>query len=296
MKKIKIALIIVLVGIIAYSGVQIFKDQKDSKADNIYEGDYETTPYVLCENIETTSEETISESSVVTSNATTEWKQANANVVCTVSINGLNNEPVVNTGKNQNEYLYKDINGNYNKNGTLFTAYGSELGKTNVTTIFGHSMKSGQKFGTLNKFKNLDYVKENPVFTLTDEYSDILVKIVGVCDVSSNYKKNNWYYADPNQSVESFVKQFRNRSYFVIPDKAPSDGKYVILSTCDYSFENERLIIVGRIMDSSEINTKDYRQNQFVQRAVEYYETHNVSAPSAEQLSKNYSANYGKTS
>lgn len=233
----------------------------------------------------------------VVENATTNWKNINGDVVGTISINGLDNEPIVSTPDNQNEYLYKDIRGNEDKNGTLFTAFDSEIGETKVSTVFGHSMKSGKMFGQLKKFKDIEYLKKNPTFQMTSENGNHLVKIVAVADVSCNYAKNNFNYQKSNLSEEGFDEfkhQVRNRSYFVIEDEFGYDDNYVVLSTCDYSFSDERLIVVGRIIDSTEeIQSENYQKNDTVLRAVEYYETFGKTAPSADVLADNYAENYG---
>lgn len=228
------------------------------------------------------------------------WYTVNNKTKATITIEGLENEPIVtnNTKEGQNEYLNKSIENEYSKSGTLFTAYDAELGVTNVTTVFGHSMKNGSMFGTLKNFKNLNYVKDNPTFTMSSLKFNYDLKIIAVADVSSNYYDSEWYYPQSNLSekeFENFKKEVRNRSYFVIPDKFDYSSKYVILSCCDYSFEDERLIVVARIMDKEEIvNTDNYFNNPIVLRANEYYNLHNINKPSEVALNNNRISNYGE--
>ena len=218
-------------------------------------------------------------------------------VVATITINNMvTNEPIVYTPDNQNEYLYKDITGNYNKNGTFFTAQDSCLGKTNVTTVFGHTMKSGKMFGKLKNYKNLSYLQSNPTFTMSDSDKEYKLKIVAVADVSANYTKNNWYYAQPNltpEQFETFKREVRSRSYFVIPDEFNYEDKYVILSCCAYTFTDERLIVVARIIDEdTKIYTTTNKKNTLVVRACEYYEKYGKKQPTSEQISNALKQNY----
>lgn len=228
------------------------------------------------------------------------WYTVNNKTTGTITIEGLRDEPIVtnNTVEGQNEYLYKNIEGESSKKGTLFTAYDAELGVTNVTTVFGHSMGNGEMFGTLKNFKELNYVKNNPTFKMSSLKANYNLKIVAVADVSNDYYDSGWYYPQSNlteKEFENFKKEVRNRSYFVIPDEFNYESKYVILSCCDYAFDGERLIVVARIMDECEIiNTTNYVNNSVVLRANEYYEVYGKTKPSESKLNENRIKNYGE--
>lgn len=228
--------------------------------------------------------------------ATDAWKEVNDKTTATITIQKVKDEPIVTTPDNQNEYLYKNIKGEKQNSGTLFTAYDASLGVTNVTTVFGHTMKNETMFGQLKKFKKLDYLKENPTFSMTSATSEYNLKIIAVANVSSNYADMGWYYAKSNlteKEFENFKKEVRYRSYFVIPDEFDYESKYVILSCCDYAFSGERLIVVARIMDTNEtVDVSTYAKNKLVLRANEFYRTYDQAKPSAEKLAENYSKNY----
>ena len=250
---------------------------------------------------DTTVEEEIEEEPVVVptpdlNTYTDSWKEHNKDVSATITIEGLKNEPIVTTPNNQNEYLRKNIFGKDSVSGTLFTAYDSVLGKTNVTTVFGHSMKNGSMFGTLKNYKDLNYLKAHPTFTMSSETANYTLKIVGVAEVSSNYADMGWYYAQSNLSEAQFAKfekEVRTRSRFVIPDEFDYESKYVILSCCAYAFSGERLIVVARIMDENEtVDVNSYAKNSLILRANEYYRTYDVKKPSQDAINANYEKNY----
>jgi sortase B len=229
--------------------------------------------------------------------AVTAWKEINNDVIGSITIQELDNEPIVQT-ENQNEYLRKDILGNYFQAGTLFSSEGSILGETKTTTIFGHSMSSGAMFGNLKKFKELDYLKSNPTFTVSSEYATYNCKIVGVLLPSANYKANGWYYADADlteEEFENFRFQVRARSLFVIEDEFDYDSNYILMSTCSYACDNERLVIVARIMEDGEtVDTSNWCANPVVLRCVEWYAKNGKNQPSWNTLYNNYENNYNK--
>lgn len=284
----------VVVALVAVIAVSVFKIMDINAMDKVETPtefiDDSFTEVTLDENLEAVSVETKEMT------AFNNYLLMNSNTVGVLSIASLNEEPVVNT-ENQNEYLYKNIRGEKGSEGTLFSASKSDFLRSDVTTVFGHNMKNGNKFGCLKNYKSLDYVKSNPTFSAENADGKVSLKIVAVADVSSDYKANGWYYANPNfadtKSFEKFEKEVRTRSFFVIPDRFTQNDKYVILSTCDYGFEGERLIVVARIMDENEtVDTSAYRTNNVVVRATEYYSTTGKTAPTESAVTSNFEANY----
>ncbi len=70
--------------------------------------------------------------------------------------------PVVYTPGSQNYFLHRDVKGNDTSAGTLFIAIDWEEGYNN-TLIYGHNMKDGSGFGSLQKFAKASYGKAHPV-------------------------------------------------------------------------------------------------------------------------------------
>ena len=315
----KFAYVLAILALVAVFGISTFKiysvfaapksnaDLLGDRAPSFDETIIETLPSVEeeTESTESTTEETeptVEETEPVVvitpgMQAVTSWKEINNNVIGAISIQDLKDEPIVQT-ENQNEYLRKDILGNYSTGGTLFTSEGSILGETKTTTIFGHSMSSGAMFGNLKKFKELDYLKANPTFTVSSENATYTCKIVGVLLPSANYTANGWYYADPTlteEEFENFRFQVRSRSLFVIDDEFDYESNYIMMSTCSYACDNERLVIVARILEDGEtVDTSDWCKNPVVLRCVEWYAKNGKNQPSWDTLYNNYNSNYNK--
>ncbi len=79
--------------------------------------------------------------------------------------------PVVYTPGSQNFFLHRDIEGRDNSTGTLFIAMDWEEGYNN-TLIYGHNMKDGTGFGSLQKFAKESYGKAHPVIHFSTLYED----------------------------------------------------------------------------------------------------------------------------
>jgi sortase B len=181
------------------------------------------------------------------------WQSVNSHVTGTISIQGLSEEPVLTVPSfdDQNYYIHKDINGNSSKKGSLFTAYDAVFGESNVTCIFGHTMRDGSMFGQLSRFLDKNYLLENPTFEIGTEAGTKTVKIIAVGHVDSDYIRGGWYYPQPqlNENEFSVFKtQVENHAELIIDDELDYASKYVILSCCSYGYEGERLFVLGKIL------------------------------------------------
>ncbi len=79
------------------------------------------------------------------------------------------NDPVVYTPKSQNYFLHRAIDGSNESKGTLFIAINWRDGYNN-TLIYGHNMKDGSGFGSLQKFAKQSFGKEHPVIRFDTLY------------------------------------------------------------------------------------------------------------------------------
>jgi sortase B len=146
-------------------------------------------------------------------------------------------------------YLHRLTDKTYNLAGTLFIDYRNNPDFSDfVTIVYGHNMKNGTMFGTLDNYKNQEYYNEHPLMYLaTPNQSYTLELIAGyVTDADSDA------YIIPQTSDErdEFLKDVIKRSTFdsgISIDDVARDDRLVMLSTCSYEYENARFVAVGII-------------------------------------------------
>ena len=84
--------------------------------------------------------------------------------------------PVV-QGKDNQEYLNKDVFGKFSFSGSIFLDYRNACDFTDsYSIIYGHHMEYGAMFGDVVEFKNDDYFQEHKtgaLFLLDDTYKTI---------------------------------------------------------------------------------------------------------------------------
>ena len=156
------------------------------------------------------------------------------------------NYPVV-QGKNNDQYLRKDLDGKYLVSGTLFADYrNGALNEDANYIIYGHNMKNGTMFSSLAKYKQQSYYDQHPImYYLTPDGNYKLELFAGLV-----VKRDDKIYL-PNQSEEEFaelIEEYRAKSTFKSDIELEYNDTIVTLSTCSYEFDNARYIVMGRLI------------------------------------------------
>lgn len=152
--------------------------------------------------------------------------------------------PIVQTAEEGGQYyLYRDIDGNDNKNGTIFLDWrcSSDFTTSNNNLIYGHNMKSGRMFAPLMNYKSQSYYDAHPYLYL---YTP-----------SQTYKVNLFAgFVTPHNSdvyayslSSSYLQECINSSTFNAGMGVPT-GNILTMSTCDYDYDNARYVVLGELV------------------------------------------------
>ena len=166
-------------------------------------------------------------------------------------IGGTNiNYPVM---QNSEYYLRRNIYKEYSTYGTPFLADYCNINLSDNLIIYGHHIKSGMMFADLNKYKSYDYYLNHKTIklyklqeteTIEEEY-----KIISCFKTTVNkggFKYYNFFNATSEADYNSFVEQCRELSFYNIEDTAKYRDKLITLSTCEYSLNNGRMVVVAK--------------------------------------------------
>ena len=160
--------------------------------------------------------------------------------------------PVMQSGDNE-YYLRRDFDEEYDKNGCLFLDYQCDIlsGNTNWI-IYGHNMQSGKMFGQLDKYSDEEYYKAHPKFEFDTIYEKGVYEIVYVFR-SKIYNEDAvvfkyYQFIDANSEVEfnSNMTEMEKLSLYDTGITPKYGDKLLTLSTCDYLENNGRFVIVAR--------------------------------------------------
>ena len=151
------------------------------------------------------------------------------------------NYPVVQAADND-YYLYRLLDGSYNRNGTIFMDYRSSADMTDGNTlIHGHHMRSGAMFGELIHYQKQKFYDQHPVIYLSTPEKNYRLDLLAGCVVEHD---DEIYTTD---LTEEQVAHYMANSTFT-SEKEYKGGQIVTLSTCSYDFEDARYVVMGELV------------------------------------------------
>lgn len=125
--------------------------------------------------------------------------------------------------------------------------------------IYGHNMKDGSMFGDFDKFRDVEYLKENPIINFTTIYDATDVDYVPFALFDASMTPGNADYfkiRKPNfedeAEMQTYLDDVRARSLFTIPVDVATTDELITLVTCSYTQDDGRFLIVGRKLRQGE--------------------------------------------
>ncbi len=158
------------------------------------------------------------------------------------------NLPVV-QGDDNRYYLKRLPDGTYSSGGSLFLDYLNTPDFTDDTSfIYGHNMRNGTMLQPLLEYKKQDHYNSNAImYLLTPEQNFKIEIFAGILtDLESDVY--TFSFGSPEEK-QAFIDDLVSRSTFTpyyVPD---ADSALLCLSTCAYDFENARYVVFGKLTE-----------------------------------------------
>lgn len=161
------------------------------------------------------------------------------------------NYPVMQTPDEPNYYLDHNFDKESSKHGALYARETCDINKPSANiTIYGHRMKDRTMFAQLDKYMEKSFFEENPYIyfdTLTELHT---YKIVSVFLTTATYGKGFPYQryldSETDEAYIGFVETCKELALYDTGVDAGIGDKFITLSTCEYSQENGRLVVVAK--------------------------------------------------
>lgn len=180
-------------------------------------------------------------------------RDQNSDFIGWISIEGTNlNFPVMYAPNNKDFYLRHDFSKEYSVYGVPYLDEKTTLGANDQSEnliVYGHNMKTGTIFGCLTGYKEADYYTEHPLIQFDTVYGDGTYEVFAafsidvVQDTSFVY---NQYVDMDEETYNTYVDEVISRSD-VDSGIRPEYGEQLLtLSTCEYSSDNGRYVVVAR--------------------------------------------------
>lgn len=160
--------------------------------------------------------------------------------------------PVMQTANNE-YYLDHNLNQEYDKNGSIFMDKDCDVLKPSTNLIvYGHHMKSGKMFGSLDKYSDPSYYEEHPLIEFDTIYEEGIYKIIYVFR-SKIYTTDEivfkyYQFIDANSEEEFYsnMNEMSSMSLYDTGQTAEYGDQLLTLSTCDYTQEDGRFVVVAK--------------------------------------------------
>ena len=183
-----------------------------------------------------------------------ELKKQNNDIVAWLEIpNTKINYPVLQTTDNE-YYMTHTYKKEYSADGSIFLDkdYNWDLPSSNLL-IYGHNNRNGNMFEELLKYEDENYYKEHPNIEFTTVDEDCEYEIISVFKSRVYYKSEKsvfrYYYfinAENEEEYNYYVEESKKASLYDTGKTAQYGEQLLTLSTCEYSQEDGRFVIVAR--------------------------------------------------
>ena len=157
---------------------------------------------------------------------------------------------------NKDFYLRHDFNKEYSVYGVPYLDEKTTLGANDQSenlVIYGHNMKTGTIFGCLTGYKEAGYYQQHPYVQFDTVYGDGTYEVFAAfsidvaADTSFVY---NQYVDMDEETYDTYVEEVISRSDVDTGIRPVYGEQLLTLSTCEYSSDNGRYVVVARRVDS----------------------------------------------
>lgn len=170
--------------------------------------------------------------------------------------------PVLYTPEEPEHYLRRAFDGSYALSGSLFIGASSAPDGSNII-IYGHNMKDGSMFGSLDYYADEDYAREHSKIIydlirpdgsyerLTFDVMAAFYSRIYTVDEENVFR---YYYStdlsDPD-AFQYYIEEAMSASLYDLGVTAEYGDRLLTLSTCSYHTEDGRFVVVAREEHSS---------------------------------------------
>ena len=125
-----------------------------------------------------------------------------------------------------------------------------DIAESDNLVIYGHHIKGGKMFGALENYKSKSFYEEHKTIhldTLTEQAEyEIVAVFKTVAYSSEGFRYYDFVDAENEEEFNSYVGKCKELALYNTGVTAEYGDRLITLSTCEYSAQNGRLVVVAK--------------------------------------------------
>jgi len=153
-------------------------------------------------------------------------------------------------GIDNDYYLHLDLNERWSAAGTIFMDFRNSRDFSDFHTIlYGHHMQNGSMFGTLQQFSNPSFFDDNRTGTIFLAHATYEIEIIAFAVIPPNDAVIYHSLLQADEDRVAFLDHVRSVARHYREVGATAQDRIITLSTCNYEFQNARMVLIGRLVE-----------------------------------------------
>ena len=175
------------------------------------------------------------------------WKENKDVIAWIYSPNTEINYPVAQSYDNSH-YLRMRLDGKYSVGGTIFVDYRNSGDFSDPNSIiYGHFMRNGTMFGSLQNYKDQKYYDDHPFMWLITPDKTYRIDILSGFVTAADSEIYN--FISNESQLDEYLSQTGNKSNFISTVDPNTVEKVVTLSTCSHDYKDARYVVIGSLTE-----------------------------------------------
>jgi len=171
-------------------------------------------------------------------------KKINPDVVSWITIPGTNIDYPLLQGKDNNQYLHKDMEGRDCAAGAIFLDHGDKADlSSRHNIIYGHHMKNGTMFKDIVRYKDQQYFDEHQNITIYTPDREIHLKALAAVVTSPDAIRRKIDFQSQKEFTSYIEEMSKGAKAFAAVPKGVTIRRLYSFVTCSYEFQNARTIL-----------------------------------------------------
>ncbi len=173
---------------------------------------------------------------------------ANEDAVGWIYCEGTKIDYPVMQGEDNDFYLHHNYIGESSAAASIFVDANNRPGFTDANTIiYGHHMRDGSMFAGLDEWAAQEYYEDHPVMWLLTPEQDYRIDLFAGYTTSA-YADTYLIFHENDDALSTYLADCIAQSDFSSGLQPDGSGRYVVLSTCAYVFDNARYVLHGELV------------------------------------------------